>query len=266
MRLQEPQVLVQDAGGLVEQVRRDLVPGAGTLLDGDACLLGRRGEAVRQRSDVVETGEDICRIGFQGGCFRYDLRTAQRHSAKRSDAFGQAVGQILHATRQFIEELVRLHEIRALHVPVCLLDRKLEVEQVDQARLQQRNNLLPHLGGQVDTRGVHGALPVSYVEAMMRRHRMMGNSILSSLSIEYIYHRSADPPQRSGSRSEFDRRWQPATGFVTEGPPGLPTRAPPTSEIQLHPPWRADCSASGRTSAAVNACFTSSSQRSNSKP
>jgi hypothetical protein len=70
------------------------------------------------------------------------------------DALGRQVDVLLDLLVDLVEQLVQGNEVRALHVPVGLLDLRLEIHGVRESRIAQRDHLTPRLLGQVVLGGV----------------------------------------------------------------------------------------------------------------
>jgi hypothetical protein len=86
------------------------------------------------------------------------------HAAQLHHALGEIVDVVLHRLGDLVEQLVESDERGALHVPVGLLELRLEVDRVRKPRIEQIDDLRADGAGQIVAGAVHAGLRVSGVE------------------------------------------------------------------------------------------------------
>src|SRR5205823_6820711 len=113
---------------------------------------------------------------------------AEREPAESGRPLGDRVDVLEHALGDRVVELVQLDEVAALDVPVRLLELRVEVERVGEARVQELDELVARGIDDVDARG-EGAL------------RLRGHGDLPGVGSRIVA-RGARPAERPG-RTRF---------------------------------------------------------------
>ena len=68
------------------------------------------------------------------------LNRAVCHAAQLHGALGDQVGRLARGVSHLVEQFVKLHELRPLHVPVRLLGVQGQIDAVRQPRVQDRDH------------------------------------------------------------------------------------------------------------------------------
>nr|WP_233992055.1 hypothetical protein [Porphyrobacter sp. AAP82] len=130
-----PQLLVGLAADTGEEVGGVLIAGGGRCVAIGAHQLAEFAQRSGERLKVRLAPARRERIFLEAARRRHGLDPSVGNAAQRGDAFGNGVGEVCADGRHGVERFVKLHEILAAHVPVCLFQLHREIDRIDKARL-----------------------------------------------------------------------------------------------------------------------------------
>ena len=107
---------------------------------------------------MLRAGVDVLGIGLERGARRDRTGRTAGCATEGSDAFGESVDMLPGMVGDLVEEFVQGDEVRTLDVPVRLLGLQPEIDGVDEARVEQVDDLLTGLQRQVIAGLVHAIL------------------------------------------------------------------------------------------------------------
>ena len=121
MRFDEPEPLVDAARHFGEDVHAVRILEVIELVDRLARLSAELREHVGQRAHVLVARRDHERILTERRPLADDAHRALGNAAELHDTLGDEVDVLLDRLVDLVEQLVQPDEVRAFHVPVCLL-------------------------------------------------------------------------------------------------------------------------------------------------